>query len=167
MNKILILTILIFTSCSSKRQYNFEGLIKFSTEITTTDLAPDGFEKQLNEKYGDSLLMYYSSNGNFRRVHLNSAEVGADSQFYFADKAKLYFTNKNSSQIDSLNTKENSLKLISKGKIDELIIMGLVCECYEFKTKSQYDQNVTLIIVSMQKVQKLTLIYILTTMTFT
>ncbi|WP_028374936.1 hypothetical protein [Leeuwenhoekiella sp. MAR_2009_132] len=119
-------------------------VIKFSTEITTTELAPEGFQKQLNDKYGDSLLMYYSVNGNFRRVHLNSAEFGADSQYYFAKKAKLYFTNKNNSQVDSLDTRENSLKLLSKGKIKNQKIMNLDCECYEFKAISIYNQNVTL-----------------------
>ena len=145
MNKLLILTFLILASCSSNGQNNFEGIIKFSTEITTTELAPDGFQKQLNDKYGDSLLMYYSRNGNFRRVHLNSAEFGADSQYYFAEKAKLYFTNKNNSQVDSLDTRENSLKLLSKGEIENQKIMDLDCECYEFKAISIYDQNVTLI----------------------
>ncbi len=131
-------------SCSSTGQNNFEGLVKFSTKITTTELAPDGFQKQLNDKYGDSLLMYYSRNGNFKRVHLNSAEDGSDSQFYFSKKAKLYITKKNSSQIDSLDTKENSLKLLSRGKIDNDKIMDLDCECYEFKAISKYNQNVIL-----------------------
>ncbi|WP_027880796.1 hypothetical protein [Mesoflavibacter zeaxanthinifaciens] len=144
MNRLIILAFLILTSCSSNGQNNFEGIIKFSTEITTTELAPDGFQKQLNDKYGDSLLMYYSRNGNFRRIHLNSAEFGADSQFYFRNKAKLYFTNKNSSQIDSLDTKVNSLKLLKKGKIENQKIMDLDCECYEFKAISKYNQNVTL-----------------------
>ncbi len=91
-----------------------------------------------------NLLMYYSGNGNFRRIHLNSSEFGADSQYYFANKAKLYFTNKNSSQVDSLDTKENSLKLLSKGKIENQKILDLDCECYEFKAISKFNQNVTL-----------------------
>ncbi|WP_405207129.1 hypothetical protein [Aquimarina sp. LLG6339-5] len=144
MNRLIILTFLILTSCNSNGQNNFEGIIKFSTEIITTELAPDGFQKQLNDKYGDSLLMYYSGNGDFRRIHLNSSEFGADSQYYFSNKAKLYFTNKNSSKVDSLSTKENSLKLLSKGKIDNQKILNLDCECYEFNAISKYDQNVTL-----------------------
>lgn len=144
MNRLIILAFLILISCSSNGQNNFEGIIKFSTEITTTELAPDGFQKQLNDKYGDSLLMYYSRNGNFRRIHLNSSEFGTDSQYYFANKAKLYFTNKSNSQVDSLNTKENSLKLLSKGKIKSQKILNLDCECYEFKAISKFNQNVTL-----------------------
>ncbi|EDP95892.1 hypothetical protein KAOT1_05792 [Kordia algicida OT-1] len=60
MNKLLIFFFLFLISCSTYRQNNFEGIIKFSTEITTTELAPKGFQKLLNDKYGDSLLMYYS-----------------------------------------------------------------------------------------------------------
>lgn len=145
MKKILISIFLILASCSSNGKNNFEGIIKFSIKITTTELAPDGFQKQLNDKYGDSLLMYYSRNGNFRRVHLNSSEFGVDSQYYYADKDKLYFTNKDSSQIDSLDIKENSLKiLLSKEKIDNQKILDLDCDCYEFKAISKYNQNVTL-----------------------
>ena len=51
-------------------------------------------QEQLNDKYGDSLIIYYSSNGHFRRIHLNSAKYGADSQFYFPKESKLYFTYK-------------------------------------------------------------------------
>ncbi|QNJ98151.1 hypothetical protein ALE3EI_1594 [Constantimarinum furrinae] len=135
---------MILASCNFYGQKSFEGIVKFSTEITTTELAPEGFKNHLYNKYGDSLLMYYSSNGNFRRVHLNSSESGADSQYYFANKAKLYFTNKNSSQVDSLDVKENSLKLLSKGKIENQKILDLDCECYEFKATSIYNQNLTL-----------------------
>ncbi|WP_298760561.1 hypothetical protein [uncultured Psychroserpens sp.] len=144
MNKLLLLFFLTFISCSSNGQDNFEGLIKFSTEITATDLAPKDFHKQLTDKYGDSLIMYYSKTGDFRRVHLNSAEFGSDSQFYISQKGKLYLTNKNSTQIDTLDAKVNSLNLVSKGKISNATIMDLECECYEFKAVSKYNQNVTL-----------------------
>ncbi|WP_370091336.1 hypothetical protein, partial [Winogradskyella sp.] len=65
-------------------------------------------------------------------------------QYYFANKAKLYFTNKKSSQIDSLDTKENSLKLLNKGKIKNQKILDLDCECYEFKAIIKFNQTVTL-----------------------
>ncbi len=76
---------MILGICSYKGQNNFEEIIKFSTEITTTELASKDLQLMLNHKYGDSLLMYYSRNGNFRRVHLNSGEFGADSQYFFCE----------------------------------------------------------------------------------
>lgn len=144
MNRSLIFIFLIISGCSLNAQKSFEGFIKFKTEITTTELAPNGFKKMLNDNYGDSLMMYYSSDGKFRRVHLNSAENGRDSQFYFPDKDKIYLTYKNSSKIDSLDVKINSLKLLSRRKIKNQKIMNLDCECYEYKAVSMYNQNVTL-----------------------
>ena len=135
---------MILASCSSKGQNNFEGIIKFSTEITTTELAPNGFKKQLNDKYGDSLLMYYSRNGNFRRVHLNNADLGTDSQFYNANNGKLILTHKNSTQIDTLDVTKNSIELVRKNKIESLKIIDLECDCYEYKATSDDMQNVTL-----------------------
>jgi hypothetical protein len=142
MNKLLLILILI--SFKSNGQDNFEGLIKFSTEITTIKSNQKRLQKKITDKYGDSLIMYYSKTGDFRRVHLNSAEFGADSQLYIAKKGKLYFKKKNSTVIDSLDSNKNSIKLISKRKIENVKIMDLECECYEYKTISKSNRNVTL-----------------------
>ncbi|WP_282043074.1 hypothetical protein [Winogradskyella flava] len=144
MIRLIILTFLILKSCISNGQNNFEGIIKFSTEITTTELAPDGFQKQLNDKYGDSLLMYYSKNGNFRRVHLNSADFGTDSQFYMNNNGKLIFTHKNSTQVDTLDVTQNSIRLLRKNKVESQNIIDLECDCYEYKATSDDIQNITL-----------------------
>ncbi|MFY0630710.1 MAG: hypothetical protein JXR05_10035 [Flavobacteriaceae bacterium] len=144
MKKLITLIILISLSLNSNGQNSFEGLIKFSTKITTTHIAPKGFQKKLSDKYGDSLIMYYSKTGDFRRVHLNSSKFGVDSQLFISKKAKIYLTKKNSSQIDSVDVKENSLKSTSTRKINNQKIIGLDCECYKIKAVSVYGQNVTL-----------------------
>ncbi|EDP95891.1 hypothetical protein KAOT1_05787 [Kordia algicida OT-1] len=43
-----------------------------------------------------------------------------------------------------MNTKENSLKLLSEGKIKNQKILDLDCQCYEFKAISKYEQKVIL-----------------------
>ncbi len=144
MKKLLLLIIIIFINFKSIGQSSFEGAIKFSTKITTSELAPKGFHKKLTDKYGDSLLMYYSKNGDFKRVYLNSAEFGNDSQIYVAKKGKLFITKKKNAQIDSLDTRENSIVLVSSGKVESESIMGLKSECYQYKAISTYKQNVTL-----------------------
>lgn len=126
-----------------KAQKNFEGLIKFSTQISTTNLAPLDFKKDLEEKYGDSLVMYYSMGGNFKRIHKNSAKFGMDSQLYLAKKGVLYLTDKNHN-VDSLNVKINTLQLTSERKISSQTIMGLDCDCYEYEATSMYQQHVVL-----------------------
>lgn len=145
MKQLPTLIIFALIVCNVNGQNDFEGIIKFSTEISVSELAPDGFAEQLKNKYGDSLLIYYSANGNFRRVHLNSGKDGADSQYYFSDQAKLYFTYKNSSVVDSLDARENSLKLINKRKINNQKIIDLDCECFEYDAISTYDFQVILI----------------------
>jgi hypothetical protein len=145
MKKLLILIIITLISFNSNGQDSFEGLIKFTTEITTTDLAPQDLQRKLTDKYGDSLVMYYSKTGDFRRVHLNSAaEKGMDSQYYYADIGMLILINKDGTSRNTLDTNINSLKIISESKIDSQKIMDLDCDCYEYKATSKYNQKVTL-----------------------
>ena len=144
MSKLQLIAFLVVTSLSTSAQNSFEGTIKFSTEITTTEHADAELQKRLEYMYGDSLLIYYGRKGNFRRVHLNGGEHGSDAQIYFPETAMLYFTYKNSTKIDSLDAKVNSLKLLSKVKIDNQKIMGLDCECYEYYGIAKFNRYATL-----------------------
>jgi len=142
MKRIVIISLLVLVSCKSSQDNfkeelktpisSFEGKIIFSTDITTSEFASDSLQKKITDKYGDSLIMYYSKTGDFRRVHLNSSEFGSDSQLYLAKKGKLYFTKKNTLEIDSLDAQRNSIKKMHSGKIESTKIMGLDCECYEY-----------------------------------
>lgn len=73
--KLLILFSVILLGCkSAKNNLNndnsFKGIIKFSTEITALNPVVDDTQRLLKYKYGDSLIMYYSGTGNFRRFPL-------------------------------------------------------------------------------------------------
>jgi hypothetical protein len=152
MNKLYL--ILIIISIKSNAQKKFEGLIKFTTHISTTELAPKDFDKDLEKKYGDSLIMYYSSYGDFKRVHKNSDEFGSDYQLFISNKGVLYITSKEKN-VDSLNVNLNSLELKNKKKINNEIIMGLDCECYQYEATSMYQQNVVLNYCFSKKTPKL------------
>lgn len=143
MNHLFLLLLILFISLKAQAQKTFEGLIKFSTHISTSELAPQNLEEVLKAKYGDSLVMNYSANGNFKRIHKNNSELSHDTQLYLADKGKIYFIS-NNQVLDSLDVTVNSLKLIEKKKVDNEIIIGLYCKCYEYKATSIYNQNVIL-----------------------
>lgn len=141
MKPFFLLTLLILTGCkphqtssAMKSSTSFEGEIKFTTTITTTQKSPKNQHKTLDDKYGDSLIMFYSKTGDFKRQHLNSAENGNDSQYFKANKGLLIITNKAGGIKKELNVKTNSLQFLSKRKMDNEIIMGLDCACYEYKT---------------------------------
>lgn len=143
-NHLLISLVIFLAIQTTIAQQSFEGVIKFSTEISITDMAPEGAEQWLKNQYGDSLLMYYSQNGHFRRIYLNGGDDGFGSQIYFADKGKIYLTDKNNVILDSLNTEENSLRLASKTKLPNEQIMGLDCECYEIKAVAELYETIIL-----------------------
>ncbi len=142
MNYLFLLLLFVF-SLRTQAQKSFEGLIKFSTHISTSELAPQNLEEVLKAKYGDSLVMNYSENGNFKRVHKNNSEAFPNTQLYLADKGKIHFIS-NNQVLDSLDVTVNSLKLIEKKKVNNEIIIGLNCKCYEYKAISMYNQNVIL-----------------------
>lgn len=139
MIKTVLFIIALSFSLNFHAQKSFEGVITFSTSISTSKLAPPDFNAYLNAKYGDSLVMYYSGNGDFKRVHKNSSETeGADSQLYLAKTGMIYFTSK-SKQLDSANVAVNSVRFIKRTKVANEKIMGLDCECYKYDVMSDID----------------------------
>ena len=136
MNRLLQLLLLFFIlSNLSYGQDSFEGLIKFSTNIKLLKNAPSVYNN-LPETYGDSLIMHYSANGDFKRMHLNSADFGNGTQDFNAKNGLLIFTRKNGEK-DTLNVTKNLIKLKRKTKISNEKIMGKDCECWEYLTLNQ------------------------------
>jgi hypothetical protein len=143
LNDIFFLLIALL-SFESKAQ-SFEGTIKFKTEIETYNDENNEFKKELEKKYGDSLLVSYSKIGILKREFLNSSYLGNHIQVYNPTKGILYLRGKNSLKIDSLDVKTNSIvNLISKKKIASEIILGLRCECYEYIGISKYNDKLVL-----------------------
>ncbi|WP_452228179.1 hypothetical protein [Lacinutrix sp. MEBiC02404] len=141
MNRLLVLILLVLTGCKSSHtnsenetSTSFEGEIKFAITITTTQKASKSLQQRLDDRYGDSLYMYYSKTGDFKRQHINTGKNGIDAQYYNANKGNVIITNKEARIVKELNVMTNSLKFLSKRKIDNEKIMGLDCACYEYLT---------------------------------
>ncbi|HLP65085.1 hypothetical protein [Flavobacterium sp.] len=135
MNRLSHLLLFFLLSNLSYGQKSFEGLIKFSTNIKLLKNAPSVYN-DLPEVYGDSLIMYYSANGDFKRIHLNSADFGNGTQDFNAKNGIIIFT-KNNGEKDTLNVVKNLLELKRKTKINNEKIMDRDCECWEYMTLDQ------------------------------
>lgn len=144
MRKYLTFCILLIFYYSNG-QNSFEGIIKFKTEISTTDLSPKDFKQKLLTKYGDSSYMYYSKNGDFKRKNINSGKLGVDAQFYNAKKGVIYYIKNDTDKIDITDVKLNSISIIiSKDKIANEKIIGLDCECMRYTGITKHNETVTI-----------------------
>ncbi|WP_395061982.1 hypothetical protein [Flavobacterium sp.] len=135
------LVALFFLSFICNGQKSFEGIVKFKTEITITDSFNEDLKQNLQKKYGDSLLVYYSKNGNIKREYLNSKEFGNDIQIFNSDTGEMIFVKKNIEKILKVDMQQNTLKLLSKRKISNEIIMNLDCECFEYVALSKTNEK--------------------------
>jgi hypothetical protein len=133
----LFLLSILLAGCTN----GFEGVIKFKTEVSVTDPAATGFLEQLKNKYGNSLNVYYSASGHFLREYLNTGEFGNNHQLYLKGSGKLLINNKGSNEVETLDVSKNTLKLIEMTESNDTI-MGLACNCYNFKAFDDHDQRV-------------------------
>ncbi|MGH1385448.1 hypothetical protein [Kordia sp.] len=127
---LIILIISFFSSCKTNKQ-SFTGSIKFSTQF----LPPKKPSKDLTilrEMYGDSLLMVYQKNGDYIRKYLNNIDPNIYLQSFDAAIGKVYYKNKKLEVTDSVDVTVNGVELISVKKIDNELIMGYDCDCYEY-----------------------------------
>jgi len=140
-----ILLILILLTNYSYGQKNFEGIITFNTEISTSELAKDSLQEILEYNYGKSLKVFYKKNGNFIRKYLKTGEYGNDYQIYFNDTGELLITQKGSNKIDTLDVKINKLELIDKSVIKNKVrILNSKCDCIIYNAISENKESVTL-----------------------
>lgn len=131
---LLLLLLLNITIGSSQNSRKFEGIVQYSTTITVTDSANVSRLKQLQSKYGDSLNIYYSRQGDVLRVYLNSGESGNEYQLYHPN-ADYLLIKKKQENLDTLDVSRNSVSLVSKSKFKETI-MGVDCKCMHYRTVS-------------------------------
>jgi hypothetical protein len=141
MKKTFLLLFFLFFSSKILSQQYFEGVISFKTAVTATKTIKLDVLNNLSNKFGDSLQMFYTREGNFKRKYFNNDETGLDYQTYNAEAGKLFIKNKNSDIVQTSDVSVNSLKLISLNKLDNEMIMNLECECYEYKGRLKEDDN--------------------------
>lgn len=140
--KLLLLSVLFIHTCLTLQAQNrFEGIIKFKTEISVTHSAPKHFLEQLENKYGDSLNLYYSLHGDILREYLNTGEFGNNYQLYRKGSKNLIVSNKGSNQNDTLDVSKNTVSLIEMTKSKKITVLGLSCKCYTFEVFDDYDKR--------------------------
>lgn len=141
-----ILSVLLFTTYFIvMSQPNFEGMITFKIDIDISKTAPKDMLSRLFFKYGDSMQMFYSKEGNFKRKFINSNKYGGlDYQTYNADDEKLFIKDKDAELVKTNDVSVNTLKLISFNQIENEFIVNLDCECYQYVGQAANKKMVTL-----------------------
>ncbi len=138
--KITLLYLLL--NLNVHAQSTFEGKINFKTLITKTELSTDDFLENYKSEYGDSLVMFYSKSGDFKRRHINTGAFGLKNQFYKAKSGILYIIPKYSFTMDSIDVKESAIiELISKKEAPNEMIMGLDCKCITYTGIEKYNSD--------------------------
>lgn len=126
MKKYLFLIPFIFISIISCKS-TFTGRITFKTTIVSNNNDYNDYDYYV-KKYGDTLVIDYFKNGNIKRKHLNGL---IDFQLYKAKDGAVYFNYYNS-LIETFPCVDSSLVRIYKKRIDDQIIIGEKCRCFEY-----------------------------------
>ena len=131
-----LLLFLFFSFNCLYSQSSFEGLIKYKTSIEYTDAFDNKIKKGVLNKYGDSLTIFYSKEGFFKRVFHNTGYRGNDFVIYNPQLGTLNHKYNGVKSINVDTTINNSLSLEKITKVENEKIMDLDCHCYEYEAKS-------------------------------
>lgn len=134
--------ILVFYSFSGFSQEYFEGGITFKTDITVSDKAEADLLQKMKYKYGDSLKMYYSKAGDFKRKYINSGDSGNEYQTFLTKKKTLFVKTKNKNFVIPIDVSNNSLTFVKKTKLPQENILNLNCDCVQYEAKTPEDKTV-------------------------
>ncbi|EZH73546.1 hypothetical protein ATO12_16545 [Aquimarina atlantica] len=123
---ILLITILFFASFSTVKK-SFEGVItyKVETKFKKNDVPHRDY---LEQKFGDTLKVYYNKNGDIFKKYLNTGEKGYDFNLYLNSNNHYYAKWKNLDTIYHYNVSEQALEFVNKtsGKSEQ--ILGKSCD---------------------------------------
>ncbi len=145
MNRFFLFLFIVVISVNSNSQKNFEGMITFKIDINVSKSSSKDMLAKLFFKYGDSMQMFYSKEGNFKRKFINSNMYGGlDYQTYNADEGKLFIKDKDVELVKTNDVYVNTLKLISFKQIENEFIVNLDCECYQYVGQAANKKMVTL-----------------------
>ena len=133
---LIILTVIFICSCRT----SFVGEITYGTTIISNDSDQSTYD-YMTEKYGDTLQISYYDNGDMKRTHFNGS---LDYQLYSANDGAVYFVYHNT-EIDTFPCTSFSLNKIYKKRIDDSVIIGKPCKCYEFLSISKNSGDSVLI----------------------
>lgn len=110
----------------------FEGILTY--KISFVGKTPNGkYNEYQKNKYGDTMLIYYASNGDFKKEYPTSWEMGIDYYLYKVENNKGYYKWRNMDTCQVYDCGKNNLKLVKEGNAPDSIVMGTVCKGYNIK----------------------------------
>ena len=126
--KPLILLISIFTLTSfSTHKKSFEGIITYKTEIR---FKKENFQYRdyFEQKFGDTLKVFYNKNGDIFKKFLNTGDRGYDFNLYLNSNNHYYAKWKNLDTIYHYNVSEQTLDFVNKTTGQSEKILGKECD---------------------------------------
>jgi hypothetical protein len=132
---------LILLSFFSYSQNSFEGVISFNMKFTSKDSLENvriEKENQFKLMEGDSIKMFYSKHGHIKHEYLNSSDSGIE--YYLILSNGMRVRKLKTGNIDKPNSK---IKFLGKFRTENQIVMGMNCECYQYKFKTPTIKLIT------------------------
>ncbi len=129
--QLLIICFIFLLTCSMRTntQESFEGVLTY--KITFTPKNPnEKYNEYQRKKYGDTLNLYISKNGDYRREYPTSGEMGFDYYIYLTQANKAYLKWRNQDTLTPFDCSKNSLQLKSETEKPVQTIHGVACKGY-------------------------------------
>jgi hypothetical protein len=132
LRQILSISIVLFLcACSpSEKRKSFEGIITYNISFApkTGNEAYSAYQKQ---KFGDSLKLYISRSGSFKREYPSGGDRGYDFNIYGQAINKIYYKWRNIDTVYGYDVSKNSLKFNKDADLAAEVINGIKCNTYQ------------------------------------
>ena len=125
---IISLLAVITSSCAMtpSSQKSFEGIVTFVVSVEILE------ETHLDEfyrcKYGDTVLLYVSSDGDYRREYPQACRYGIDYVLYSHDQNVMYAKINGLDTVLWFDSSVNSLALDLMSEGEEAVVLGSSCK---------------------------------------
>lgn len=142
MKTYLLTAGLLLTAHFAFAQESFEGIVtyKVEVEITNKDLP---YQDYFIQKYGDSLQVFYSKEGNIFRQYHNTGPKGYDFHAYLIKNNHYYGKWKNLDTIYHYDAIDPAIELVEIKKGRSIEILGQKCRSVVMKMYDpRGEQNV-------------------------
>ncbi|MFB9054626.1 hypothetical protein ACFFVB_16175 [Formosa undariae] len=106
---------------------SFEGIITYKTEIRFKKENVQ-YREYFEQKFGDTLKVYYNENGDILKQYFNTGESGYDFNLYLTSNNHYYAKWKNLDTIYHYNVSEQTLDFINKTTGQSEKILGKECD---------------------------------------
>ena len=127
--KYLVLAILVWNISSVLAQdspESFEGVITYSVEVEYPENYKYGW--YMDQKYGDTMLLFISSNGDYLRTYINTGDMGWDFTSYSHSENTVYAKWKNIDTVFWYPATDTSIQLKTMNIGEDALIMNQKCK---------------------------------------